>query len=859
MNFIRKIFFDRLSFLLVVYSLLFLLLLYKLYSLQIIEGAKYNDIVKRTTTKTISISSPRGEIYDKYGVPLAVNKTVFNLHIDPSISLNSTDLNNVLYKTILLLESNNEQIIFNMPITFEEPFTFKGSTSTQLRFKKDLNLFSRPQYVDDVDYNDYLLSFDIDDTLNALFNKFSINDEYPLSYKIKIASLRYSMYLQMFSRFNSIVISYDVSPETISVIEEQKDTFSNIIIDISQLRDYPLDEPLSHILGYTGIISNEELEELDGYHLNEIVGKSALEKFYESDLRGINGTEQITITPFGKRVSTVNAVPPLKGNDITLVLDSKLQIDAYNILEDVLREAIINKITKTNSREKQITMDDFFTSIVSGSNIDFNKIINAPKGTISYEINTLLLEDKQLQLDAIEDLDERANAKNTISYFDILPRLVSTKVITHYDILLLLIEQEIITANDDLINNIKNKTITPLTVVVNKLSTKEITPQMTNLDPSTASVVVVDVNTGDIITAASYPSYNNNQFANQINTAYLNKIYNDPTRPVIYRAFSERRAPGSTFKMITGVAGIESNYITPFTRIFDNIVFKKAGFPYAKSWSKYSLGNLNVSDALEQSANYFFYETAYRMGNASTGNSLNSINILNDYMIQFGLNDPTGAEIDEYVSNTNFEYVISSPQYKADLARANYSEPTNSQLNWYDGDTIRTAIGQSVNNYSAATMAKYIATLANGGKRYSLHFLDSIKSSSGEIVSEYMPILEHDMNLKQSTLDAIHKGMYLVTNGSRGTAKNIFGNFPITVAGKTGTAEQEIAKRANHTSFAAFAPYDNPEVAIYVIVPYGTTYTMGSPSVTIAKRVLMSYFGFDVEQTYRSNVNSFTK
>lgn len=866
MNIFKKILFDRLFFLFSVYLLVFILTGYKLYNLQIINGDKYTEIVEATTIKNISINAPRGDIFDKYGVPLAINKTTFNIKIDPSISLDDNELNKTLYRTILLLEKNEYTIKYDIPISLNSPYDFKNS-SVSLRFIKDLSLFSKPPNFSNDEYNNFIKQFTKDEIFNSLFSKFRIDKDYPLEYKLKIASLRYSMYLQMFSKFNPITIAYGVSQEIVSVIEEQKDYFQNIFISVEQSRNYPLGTPLAHLIGYTGVISESELNNFKDknitYSINDIIGKASLEQYYELDLKGEPGKSQITVTPFGKRVESVTLSDPIKGNNLFLTLDSELQVKSYEFLEEVLTEVIVNKITKKNERETPITMEEFFPKIVSGSNIDYNKIINAEEGTVSYDINELLKSKKNAQIEKLKETitdEKKLNDRiNRISFFDILPQSVKNGDISHSNILLLLIEQGIITANDTLYEKIEKGYISPLSVVVSKLKSGEITPQMTNLDPSTGSVVVVDVNNGNILTAVSYPSYDNNFFTNLIDDSYLNKIYNDPSSPSLYRAFNERRAPGSTFKMITAVAGLEENYINPTTTIYDNIIFTKAGSPHAKCWSSVSHGHLDASTALQVSCNYFFYETAYMMGNSKSGNSDTGISILNDYMIKFGLNDGTGSEINEFADQSNFEYIISSPQYKADLARSAYLEPTNSQLSWYDGDTIRTAIGQSTNNYSTATMAKYIATLVNGGNRYSLHFLDEIVNTDGDLVDVYEPNLEYSLNLKSSTIDEVLHGMYLVTNGSRGTARSFFYDFPITIGGKTGTSEQEVANRASHTSFSAFAPFDNPEIAIYVMIPYGTTYTMGSPSVTVAKKVLETYFGFNVDGTYKDKINSFTQ
>lgn len=853
---------DRLFFLGVVFFLLFCILIHKLYVLQIVEGQAVSEKLTSSTVRPITITAPRGEVFDRYGVPLATNKSTYVLKVDQNISLTDEEFNETIYQVLLLLDENDQDFVYDLPISQTLPYEFTVGETRELRFKKDIAM-TTPSGLTEEELNEYLLNITAEESLDFLYKKFEIEDDYGNTYKQKIASIRYTIYMQRFSKLYPVPIAYDINDQVIAKIEEEGESFPSIIIEIDQVRTYPLKEAVSHLIGYTAKITTEEYESFtqEGYDytLNDYVGRSGIEESFEFELRGKNGQTLVEVTPFGKRMSTVSVEPAVKGNDLTLTLDSKLQEETFDIIEDTLKQVIISKMLTTNSKETPITLNEFFTSFVSANNIDYIELMSEKSGTTSYDIAQMITNRKKIETDLLrEQLHEELissedfNTKlNKTTDKVILTLLVEENQIGYYDLILLLYEQEIITLEEELIENIKNGTsnLTPLSIIIDKLEKEEITPQMTNLDPSTGSVVVVDIDTGDIITAVSYPSYDNNYFVNGIDYDYFNKVNFDPTNPIIYRAFSERRAPGSTFKMITAIAGLEEGYITPFSKIYDNLIFTKASYPYARCWSTASHGNISIATALEVSCNYFFYELSYSMGNSTTGNTLNSIETLNKYMIAFGLNDRTGAEIKEYRDYVDIDYVISSPEYKKYLVETQYSDPVQSQYNWYDGDTIRTAIGQFQNNYTPAVMAKYIATLANGGTRYSLHFLKEIIDQSGEIKETYEPIVEEELNISETTLNTIYEGMLNVTTGSRGTARSIFYDFPIEVAGKTGTA-QESATRPDHQSFAGFAPYDDPEIAIYVLVPWGTTASMGSPTSIIAREVLYSYFGYNAESTY---------
>lgn len=235
------------------------------------------------------------------------------------------------------------------------------------------------------------------------------------------------------------------------------------------------------------------------------------------------------------------------------------------------------------------------------------------------------------------------------------------------------------------------------------------------------------------------------------------------------------------------------------------------------------------------------------MGNYADGTTLQSINILNEYMDMFGLNSRTGIEIGEA------EPTIASPQNKENIIKWQNPEATSTQTRWTDGDTIRAAIGQSVNNYTTAQMNKYISTLANGGTRYKMHIIDKVQYSDGTLYEQVEPEIENIADFKQANLDAIYKGMLQVTSGTRGTLRHIFRDFPIKVAAKSGTA-QEVLTKSSHTLFVAYAPYDEPQISVSVMIPFGEA--SSSPAAVVGKNIIGEYLGLNYEGTnsYLNNI-----
>lgn len=833
LEFLYRIIKNRLFVLLGITSFAFLYLVNSLFYLQIIEGETFQENLNQNIAREIIIPAPRGNIYDRFGRPLATNQYSFSVKIDPSISLTQDELNVVLLNLVNLLEKNDEEYVDTLPITLEKPyeFTFTGSNAKRQEelWKNSLNL-------------SHAHDFNADETMEELKVFFRINEMFPAVSEHEarmIISLRANLYTQRFLRYNPVTIAMNVSKNTVTAIEEENERFSSIFIDTEALRYYPGEHYFSHVIGYIGPISeNDDIDLLlsRGYRRTDTIGRTALELSFEEQLRGIDGSENVIVNNVGRRVGVIDGsrVEPIPGDSIFLSVDKDFNIKLYDILENMLTETIINMLSSNSPRESRLTVQQLLSSLTRANNISARDIFESEEDTVSNNLKQYVL-----SVNPEADASSRSGRAEINS---IIADGISAQMIRPADILLVMHRQGIISGDDNFVRNLQTGTISPLQVVINKLREGEITPHMTNLDPSSGSIVTVDVHTGEVLASVSYPSYDNNELVNNFNNEYYTKLlFDDPTNPLINRPFMEQRPPGSTFKMISGIAAIESGVITPTTRIYDGVVFTRAGTPYPRSWSTRSMGYIDLTEALERSSNYYFFDAVYRIGNSENGNSRDSIDALNKYMIAFGLNEPSGVEIGEAFTNTNSPTNIASPELHDFI----YRNANVNARNWSDGDTIRVAIGQSINNYTAANMVKYTAGLATKGEMYNLRFLRSIASQEGVYHAEPTPY-DMGVDIASSTWDAIHEGMRLTIEGPNGTARGIFNNFPIQVGGKTGTA-QETTSRRDHTSFNGFAPYDDPQIAVYVVIPFSATATTPSPAAQVGRDVIAAYFKLDEE------------
>ena len=328
-------------------------------------------------------------------------------------------------------------------------------------------------------------------------------------------------------------------------------------------------------------------------------------------------------------------------------------------------------------------------------------------------------------------------------------------------------------------------------------------------DADSGAAVVIDIHSGEILALASYPGYNLATF----NEDY-NRNYKNPAKPFWNRAIAGTYEPGSTFKMVTALAGLQEGVITGSTYMNCDGVYTYYAPDYSPfCWKKEGHGSLNVIGALENSCNEFFYETG----------RLTGIDKLNDLTFKLGLGSKTGIELPEEEKG-----VVAGPDYVAKLNEK-----------WWPGDTIQAAIGQSKNLFTPIQLANYIATLANGGTRYKTHLVKKVKEySSSKIIDEYYPEVVEKIEMDPKHHKLIMQGMRSVTED--GTASSVFKDFEVSVGGKTGTAE--VARGSNNGIFVAFAPYENPQIAISVIVEHGSH---GNSIAPVAKEIIAKYFTGD--------------
>lgn len=330
-------------------------------------------------------------------------------------------------------------------------------------------------------------------------------------------------------------------------------------------------------------------------------------------------------------------------------------------------------------------------------------------------------------------------------------------------------------------------------------------------DTQGGAAVVIDVRDGGVLAMASYPTFDLTTYTQNYNT-----LLSDPLNPLLNRATQQVYPPGSTFKMVTAIGALEEGIIEPDTEILDTGRYRYYDdyqpqcWIYRDSGGGRTHGEENVSDAIMDSCNVFFFDAGRRLG----------ISLLEQYAAAFGLGEATGIELYEATG------WMDGPEYTESHGQT-----------WYEGNTLPAAIGQGNSRFTPLQLANYVATLANGGTHYSAHLLKEVKSNDySQVVERYEPQVLNQLDIEPENLAAVTEGMLRVT--TEGSAKTYFADLGVQVAAKTGSAQVSSETESN-ALFVAFAPYEDPEIALAIVVEKGGS---GSTLANIAAEILEYYF-----------------
>ena len=364
--------------------------------------------------------------------------------------------------------------------------------------------------------------------------------------------------------------------------------------------------------------------------------------------------------------------------------------------------------------------------------------------------------------------------------------MLQEDTISGQEICLVLYEQGVLDKNDDDYENLASGAMGAYDFMINKIYTLEIEPAQLALMPCSASAVVVDVKTGDVVALVSYPGYDNNRLTNDMDTDYYAKLALDQSSPFFNKATQQTTAPGSTLKLLSTIAGMEEGIIDEGTYIECTGTFDYVN-PPINCWYKNGHGSLDIRTAIEQSCNYFFNMIGFQLGKVGDNefSEVQSLNKLQEYASLIGLDRKTGIELSEATPKVS------------------------------DAKAVPSYMGQGNNLFTTSELARYATVMATSGNVFKLTLLDKVMDPKGEVIQEYEPEIEDVVNISSNIWDVIHDGMRRVIQ-----THSQFDGLGVEVAGKTGTAELDL-RHPNHGLFIGYAPASDPEYAVAIRIANG--------------------------------------
>lgn len=907
-------------------------LLHRIFVLQIVNGQEYQDNFSLKIRKERTLNGARGKIYDRNGNVLAYNELTYNVTIEDvyeSGKSKNEKLNETIDRLITLVEKNGDKVIndFNIYLDKNNEYQYAVEGTAKFRFIADVY---GEKSIDNLKYE--FKTQTADELMNYLAGKdkygvgaykdpdnrasFVPGMGYSKAQMLKIITIRYALSANSYQKYISTTVAYNVNEKTVAVIMENSKELEGVSIAQDTIRKYVDSVYFSHIMGYTGKISTDELETLQvenpDYAPNDMIGKAGIEQVMETSLQGKKGSETLYVDNLGKVIETENRVEPVAGNDLYLTIDKDLQKAVYRILEQKIAGILISKIDNireynydesTSAADIRIAITDVYYSLFNNNVIDLAHFSKTTAGDTEKEVNQIFLTRKnqvfeQLKrelnsahtpykelnrdmmvyqsyivsmlssdtvniipsdkLDTSDETVKKWKSEETISLSEFLQYCIAQNWVDIkklnlsgryssgeeiYDALVvkifelleentefykkiykylllddqisgkqvcqILLEQGIVDVSDQEEQDLINGNQDAYHFMLNLINDLDITPADMALDPCQGSCVLTDVNTGEVLALVTYPGFDTNRLANNIESQYYAQLQKDLSKPMWNYATQQKSAPGSTFKMVSATAGMEEHVVSQgesvtCTGTYDRLETNRP----PRCWLHSGHGSLNIIGAIQNSCNYFFYEVGYRLGSQGTGlyNSDRGLEKLNKYADLYGLSEPSGIEIQE-----------SLPELS-------------------DMDAIRSAIGQGTYNFTTVGLARYVTAVANSGTVFKLSLLDKLTDTNGNTLIDYTPEIRNKVELSASEWNAIHSGMRLVVQG-----KKYFNDLNVTAAGKTGTA-QESRLRANHALFVGYAPYSDPQISIATRVAFGYS---SDYAAQISRDVLKYYFDRD--------------
>ena len=901
-DFMKKFFSSRLFVLSAVMIALAIILIMRVFSLQIVNGAYYQKNFTLQIEETISMNASRGNIYDCNGELLAYNELAYAVTItdvfDNSDNKNQ-ELNDQLAKMVSVIRKNGDSLYNDFAITLNSDgtYSYNISGSTLNRFLADV--FGKSSYKD-LEYNEKFkfneASATADQIMEYLMSSknYDVSSDYDAQTAYDVVVIRYAMNANRFSQYKSTTIAQNVSDETVAYMNEHSDELTGVSIEEDTIRKYNYSNYFASIIGYTGKISTDEYDELhktdDSYTQNDVVGKSGLEQYYESYLRGVNGEQTVLTDNMGKITEVVSTTDSTAGNDVYLSIDAHLQEAAYKLLEQEIAGILYDSVQNAT-----VSMQDVYFALLNNNVIDINHFtsdsasgneqalqaqfesrqaqalsmveneLNSDSPTANNNMSeemldyvthiiSMLKDNKILLTSEIDDSDSTYTAwkAGTISPKEYLNYCISKQWI---DITQLEVDQKYADSSEVysalcqyILNELRD----------DKAFSKLVYKYMVNNNEISGTTLCLILFDQGVVNYDEAAVNGLSQGSISPSSFLLDKIKNIEITPA---QFGLEPCTGSTVitdvntgevKALVSYPGYDNNrlantvdadYYAKLNEDLSKPLYNYATqertapgstFKMVSSTAGLAEGIISTSSEYDCTGVFNDVSNKPRCWNHSGHGNLNVSEALryscNVFFYTVGFNlakDSTGTYDDPVGIQKIQKYAdVYGLDQKSGLEIA---ENTSAIATQYP---VMAAIGQSDNNITTVALSRYV-TAVTSGNLYSYQLMNKIVDKDGNELLHYTPQSQDISNvLSQDQWDSIHSGMRMVVEDM-----SEFNDFAVEVAGKTGTAQQE--NHPNHALFVGYAPYNNPEISIATRIAYGYS---SHNAAAVSKNILSYYF-----------------
>ena len=892
---------SRIFPMILVFIVLISVLVHRLFVLQIINGDSYVEDLSSSIQKDMSVAAARGRIYDRNGVLLAYNDLSYAVKISDSgrYSDNATKnatINNSINKTLQIIEDHGDTYSNDFPIIYNNgQFTYNVEGTSLLRFLRDSYGTESIAAL-----TDEQKATSAENMFKRLCETYSINyEEFGIEHSLMMVNLRRYMAANSYNRYLTFIIANEVSDETVAAILENSDDLVGVTVEEQYIRRYVDSVYCSQILGYTGTVSNAELEELgEGYESNDIVGKSGIEKSMESELSGVKGEKSVYVDTVGRITEVLDEEAPQAGHDVYLTIDINLQKAIYHAIEDEVTNIFMQYFTPGSNKIAYNSSGDVDTIYITAQEAYFALIDNnlvSLKGI--QEQNTSNEADIYSQFEAkkaetLSWLREELTSGNTA--YGKLSEEQKLYIWYIYD--LLRSENIFSLANVDTSDSVYYDWIYGDSTSLSQLLTYGISKNWINMSSLTSEKYTSLQESYDVLVDYVISALDTD-------TAFFKKMYkyminagSISGRQVCMLLYEQgvldMNADDSKYQSLaSGSMGayefmsyvISNKIITVgqlalkpcsgsavVTNPDNGDVLALVSYPNYDN-NKLS-GTVNASPLLNRATQSFIAPgSTYKpctiiagidSGIISSSTTFNCSGVFDKVTPSprcwqkwgHGSETPVTAIRDScnvYMYNVGYNLACSkngsyNSTYGTNILKK-YSDmlglSTKTGIEIEEGtpgassqNAIASAIGQGNHRYSTLNLARYVTTLATSGTCYNLTLIDKITDYDGNVIKENHAEVNNQVELSSDIWNTIHTGMNLAAG-----TYTAFLPLKMSIAAKTGTA-QERTTDPDHATLISYAPYDNPQYCMAVRIQNG--YASGN-AVTLGSEIYKMLFNIN--------------